>query len=208
MLQNKLKDINLIQTGLKAEFEKKLAAGEVNNPGVLQNDSKIAGNFALKRGPSTASKREELEDKKRELSSLEETVQSLENQWSLLEQESVKQPSPAQREKLLEKQLHSLIEQLMAKQAQAEGLIREIHDKEKELEMLNGMRRRMDSGSTDANTARNRFGRSTGSSSTEGYRRAYAGGRTEIQQRLMLLRSAFVLYILALHVIVFIKISF
>lgn len=95
----------------------------------------------------------------------------------------------------------------------------EIRAKEREVERLNGLRRRIDDGTSDMSTARrNRFGRSSASSSgtmdysleSSSSRRpgSYAGGRTEGQQRLMLLRSAFVLYIFALHVIVFIKISF
>lgn len=75
----------------------------------------------------------------------------------------------------------------------------EIHLKEQELERLNGLWRRFQTSNTDVNTARNRFGRNKPHN---------IGGRTEIQQRLMLLRSAFVLYILALHILVFIKISF
>lgn len=155
----------------------------------------------------------------------------------------------AQREKALDKQLHSLIEQLAAKQvklqltcfllsetyhfstenfndisssfacvqAQAEGLVSEIHLKEMELDKLNGMRRRIESGSSDMKFSRNRFGRS--SSFQESLSSEYSvdprhklpvhmGGRNESLQRLMLLRSAFVLYILALHILVFIKLSF
>ncbi|KAH8483411.1 hypothetical protein H0E87_027991 [Populus deltoides] len=157
---------------------------------------------------------EKLDNKKKELSSLEEIVQDLDKRWMQVQENALKQPAPAQREKLLDKQLHSLIEQLAAKQAQAEGLVSEIHLKEMELERLNGLRRRIESSNVEGNTARNRFGRSTSDKGS-----AFAdyivdklpystGGRTEHQQRLMFLRSAFVIYILFLHIVVFIKLSF
>lgn len=86
-----------------------------------------------------------------------------------------------------------------------------------ELEKLNGMWRRIESGSSDSNLARNRFGRS--SSYQDSLSSEYSidprhklpvhiGGRNESLQRLMLLRSAFMLYILVLHILVFIKLSF
>ncbi|PRQ53185.1 hypothetical protein RchiOBHm_Chr2g0163721 [Rosa chinensis] len=67
----------------------------------------------------------------------------------------------AQREKIVDKQYHSLIEQLEAKQAQAEGLVGEIHLKEMELERLNGLWRKLESSNNEMSAARNRFGRST-----------------------------------------------
>ncbi|KAK3212159.1 hypothetical protein Dsin_016865 [Dipteronia sinensis] len=45
--------------------------------------------------------------------------------------------------------------------AQAEGLVSEIHLKEKELERLTGLWRRVESSNVEADTARNRLGRST-----------------------------------------------
>lgn len=89
----------------------------------------------------------------------------------------------------------------------------EIQDKEKELERLNSLRMNMESGNIDLNTTRNRFGKSfigsgpPGEYSVDAHQRPHNTGRTETQQKLMLLRSAFVLYILVLHVVVFIKIS-
>ncbi|KAH8483413.1 hypothetical protein H0E87_027991 [Populus deltoides] len=59
---------------------------------------------------------EKLDNKKKELSSLEEIVQDLDKRWMQVQENALKQPAPAQREKLLDKQLHSLIEQLAAKQ--------------------------------------------------------------------------------------------
>lgn len=86
-----------------------------------------------------------------------------------------------------------------------------------ELEKLNGIWRRIESSSSDVYMARNRFGRS--SSYKESVSSDYSidprhklpvhtAGRNESLQRLMLLRSAFVLYILVLHILVFIKLSF
>ncbi|MBA0832321.1 hypothetical protein Goarm_016721 [Gossypium armourianum] len=90
---------------------------------------------------------------------MEETVKDLENKWESIQSKASKQLSPAQREKALDKQLHSLIEQLAAKQAQAEGLIGEIHSKEKELERLSGLWTKLESSNAEATAARNRFGR-------------------------------------------------
>ncbi|XP_020203784.1 uncharacterized protein LOC109789282 [Cajanus cajan] len=158
---------------------------------------------------------DELEKKKKELGSMENVVQELEKKWAQVQENALKQPSPGQREKTLDKQLHGLIEQLALKQAQAEGLLGEIHLKEMELERLNGLWRRMESSNTEVNTARNRFSKGSsdklhGLSDYEGQQRLpyHSAARTESQQRLMLLRSAFVLYILALHILVFIRISF
>ncbi|KAJ6707602.1 hypothetical protein OIU85_027918 [Salix viminalis] len=171
---------------------------------------------------------EKMDNKKKEMSSMEEIVQDLEKRWVQIQENALKQPysrvmhvrlqgvllPTAQREKLLDKQLHSLMEQLAAKQAQAEGLVGEIHLKEMELERLKGLWRMIESSNVEGNTARNRFGRSTsekGSASTDYMvdKLPYStGGRTEHQERLMLLRSAFVMYILFLNIVVLIKLSF
>lgn len=152
---------------------------------------------------------DKLEEKKNELNSMEDAVKELEKKWAEVQENALKQPSPAQREKTLDKQLHGLLEQLAVKQTQAEGLLGEIHVKEMELE------RQLQNNNSEANNARSRFVR--GSSDKVQSLSDYDGpqglpyhsaGRTESQQRLMLLRSAFVLYILALNVIVFIRISF
>ena len=85
-----------------------------------------------------------------------------------------------------------------------------------ELERLNGLWRRVESSNLEVNAARNRFGRSTserGSASSDyivdfHLKPHYPGGRSENQPNLMLLGSTFVLYFFALHILVFIKISF
>lgn len=103
----------------------------------------------------------------------------------------------------------------------------EIHLKEMELERLNGLWRKIEiSNNSEANATRNRFGRSNSDSDKEkekGYfssssdyivdprYKATTGRNTTTEaylHRQMLLRSAFVLYILILHILVFIKISF
>lgn len=85
------------------------------------------------------------------------------------------------------------------------------------MERINGLAKKVDMNSADANAARNRFGRNNsfrGSLSSDyyiidpHYNKPQSIGLPENLQRLMLLRSAFVLYILALNILVFIKISF
>ncbi|KAH0860748.1 hypothetical protein HID58_089009 [Brassica napus] len=101
-------------------------------------------------------------------------------------------------------------------QAQAEGIVGEIHSNEMELERLNTLWRRYESFNFEGNAARNRFkktnsDRGFGSDhevDAHSYLPYSTATRTESQTRLMYLRSAFVVYILALHVLVFIKISF
>uniref|UniRef100_A0A3N7G4W8 Uncharacterized protein n=1 Tax=Populus trichocarpa TaxID=3694 RepID=A0A3N7G4W8_POPTR len=194
--------------------ETAMDAGQHGNSGESVNASETAVEAGSDAEAAKSDILEKLDNKKKELNSLEEIVQGLDKRWMQVQENALKQPAPAQREKLLDKQLHSLIEQLAAKQAQAEGLVSEIHLKEMELERLNGLRRRLESSNVEGNTARNRFGRSTSDKGS-----AFAdyivdklpystGGRTEHQQRLMFLRSAFVIYILFLHIVVFIKLSF
>ncbi|KAG6517811.1 rootletin-like [Zingiber officinale] len=206
-LQTKLKEMELVEQDLKAEMEKALVSKDKNQHDTLSADSISQEKFQLEIESSESFKLNDLEEKKRELASIEVIVQRLESEWALVQQESSKKPTSAQREKVLEKQLHSIIEQLTSKQVQAEGLLTEIQTKEKELERLNSLKRKID-------TARNHFGKNMlGSEPTmdypfESHRRPHhTGGRTESQQKLMILRSAFILYILALQIIVFIKIA-
>ncbi|KAK6913460.1 hypothetical protein RJ641_023061 [Dillenia turbinata] len=219
--RQRLGELNIAEANLRAEVEKAQL--------VLDSQSSYSGEPSVNQKlevvtdeETEASKSalfEKIESKKKELQSMEERVKDLENQWAKVQDHALKQPSPAQRENILDKQLHSLIEQLATKQAQAEGLISEIHLKEKELDKLNGMSRHLESNTMEASTAiaRNRFGRSgseRGYMSSDGISDSnqklpyHFGGKNENQERLMLLRSSFVLYILALHILVFIKISF
>ncbi|KAL0450222.1 UNVERIFIED_CONTAM: hypothetical protein Slati_1578600 [Sesamum latifolium] len=220
MLRSKLKEMDLIEQNLKAELQRVKTSMDASNSGEkskMFNEFKSAGETQEEEDAPKPALLEKLENKKEELASMEELVQELEKKWQQVQENALKQPTPAQREKTLDKQLHSLIEQLAVKQAQAEGLISEIHLKEMELEKLNGLWKKIESSSLDANTARNRVGRT--SSFKESVSSDYSvdpqqklpihtASRSESLQRLMLLRSAFVLYILVLHILVFIKISF
>ncbi|PHT50383.1 hypothetical protein CQW23_10130 [Capsicum baccatum] len=96
--------------------------------------------------------------------------------------------------------------------AQAEGLANDVHLKEMELERLNGLWRKLEASSADANATRNRYARS---STDRGHVSLdyivdlhQKPGRPEKLHKLMLFKSAFVVYILTLHILVFIKISF
>ncbi|XP_010262219.1 PREDICTED: uncharacterized protein LOC104600775 [Nelumbo nucifera] len=214
-LQSKLKEMEMTEKYLRSELEKMQATLETDRSA----KSPVDPSTTLESKDDTEASKDiildKLENKRKEMSSIEEGVQDLEKKWAMVQHNSLRQPSPAQREKILDKQLHSLIEQLEAKQTQAQGLVSEIHLKEQELERLNELWKRVENGNIEASNARNRFGRSNserGSSSdyiVDAHSRpSYMGGRTESQQRLMLLRSAFILYILVLHILVFIKISF
>ncbi|KAJ4867959.1 Uncharacterized protein Rs2_50495 [Raphanus sativus] len=88
---------------------------------------------------------------------LMEKVQELERSWVVKQERALKQPSPAQREKRLDKQLHTLIEQLSAKQVEADEIAGEIHSSEMELERLNSLWRRYGSFNVEGNAARNKF---------------------------------------------------
>ncbi|PRQ53176.1 hypothetical protein RchiOBHm_Chr2g0163621 [Rosa chinensis] len=78
-----------------------------------------------------------------------------------------------------------------------------------QLERLNGLWRKLESSNNEISAARNRFGQSTSErDNILEARHKYACRRREIQQRLTMLRSTFVVYILALHIFVFIRISF
>ncbi|XP_050228332.1 uncharacterized protein LOC126677651 [Mercurialis annua] len=215
LLQRKLQEMDDDEEQLRQELENAELASDTNQ-------SRRPGETEVEAGPDTQVAKstlwEKLEKKKEELNSMEEIVRDFEKKWAQVQDSAFRQPTPVQREKILDKQLHSSIEQLAAKQAQAEGLVSEIHLKEMELEKLNGLWKQLEIGNADANNARNRFGRSNsgrGSSSSSSSLEYVAdklpyswSGRTEQQQRLMLLRSSFVIYILFLHVLVFIKISF
>ncbi|KAK9194594.1 hypothetical protein WN944_005301 [Citrus x changshan-huyou] len=215
-LRRKLKEMDEMENNLAAELDKVQTAMNTSKSGKF-TESILADKAEVDTDALKSDIAEKLEVKKKELSSMEERVQELEKKWAQVQNDALKQPSPAQREKMLNKQLHSLIEQLEVKQTQAEGLVSEIHLKEKELETLNGLRRRIEGSNVEEDTARNRLRRVTsdrGSASTDylvddSQKLPYhTGGRNETLYKLMLLRSSFVLYILALHIAVFIKISF
>ncbi|KAK4341375.1 hypothetical protein RND71_039876 [Anisodus tanguticus] len=211
LLLSKLQEMTLIEENLKSELERAQAAAAsesvksndylIKNNGEDQEDEEFANSALL----------EKLEEKKKELTSTEEVVRDLEKKWVEVQDYALKQPSPAQREKILDKQLHSLIEQLASKQAQAEALANEVHLKEMELERLNGLWRKLEAINADINATRNRYTRCIDRgrvSSDYIVDPRQKPGRMENLHKLMLLRSAFVVYVLALHILVFIKISF
>ncbi|XP_068638811.1 uncharacterized protein [Aristolochia californica] len=214
MLQAQLEELDLAEMHLRSELEETMASSEVSES-QESNSSKTMGDH-LGEESSEQDLLEELDIKKKELISMEEKVQTLQNRWEQVQQSSLKKPSPAQREKILHEQLQSLIEQRSTKQNQAESLISEIHSKELELEKLDAVRKKLENGSTEASTARNRFvrtGLGNATTSTDYIvepltRPSYGGSKIGWQQQLTLLRSAFVLYIFFLHLLVFIKISF
>ncbi|KAH6832176.1 golgin family A protein [Perilla frutescens var. hirtella] len=220
LLRSKFKEMDLIEQNLIAELQRAKASMAASNSGEsngVLSEPKQTIEAPEDTNAAKSALMEKLDSKKKDLVTIEEIVQELEKKWQLVQDSALKHPTQAQREKALDKQLHSLIEQLAVKQAQAEGLFGEIHLKEMELEKLNGMWRRIESGSSDNNMARNRYGRSN--SYNDSLSSEYSidprhklpvhiGGRIESLQRLMLLRSAFVLYILVLHILVFIKLSF
>ncbi|XP_057948156.1 uncharacterized protein LOC131143804 [Malania oleifera] len=220
LLQRKLEEVDMTEKNLRAELESAQAARDTKRLGAssdLMAESETSAELHTDTEPLELDILEILASKKKELASMEAMVQDLEEKWAQVQDNALKQPSPAQRERILDKQLHSLIEQLAAKQTQAEALVSEVHAEEKELERLNGLWRRFETRNMEASAARNRFGRNgsmKGSASSDyivdphqkpSY---YHAGRTENQKKLMLLRSTFVLYILALHILVFIKILF
>ncbi|XP_071711712.1 uncharacterized protein [Rutidosis leptorrhynchoides] len=221
-IQEKLREADQLRVRLeemdatpRAEMESEQSVSDANESGDAADfSSKSKADSTEHSSAQVSSLKESLEIKKKELASMEEIVQNLERQWSKVQEDLLKQPTPAQREKMLDKQLHSLMEQLAAKQDQAAGLMGEIRSKEMELDRLNGLWRKVENSTADSNATRNRFGRSN---SDKGHlspdyivdpRYKPTIVRTDALQRQMLLRSAFVLYILILHILVFIKISF
>lgn len=216
-LQQKLKEMDLIEENLKAKLQKVQAASSSSQP----ENSSIEHNEVDTEAAEEASRSallEKLENKKKELELVEEKSQILEKKWAEVQEKALKQPSPGQREKALDKQLYSLMEQLASKQDQAEALANEIHIKEKELERLNALWRGVENTSKEASgtAPRNRFVRSGSNmgfdtdSDFDGRNNLpyHSGSRFEHRQRLRLLRSSFVLYVFLLHIIVFIRILF
>uniref|UniRef100_A0A0A9D6F9 Uncharacterized protein n=1 Tax=Arundo donax TaxID=35708 RepID=A0A0A9D6F9_ARUDO len=210
LLQSNLKEMEITEHNLKAQNA--LMEQEATQHKASTTAPETTGNALLDAESLINIKSKDLEKKKKELELLDNKVQTLEKEWSVVEEESLNNPSPAQREKVLEKQLHSLIEQLTSKQSQAEILIAGVRARENELERLNNLHRNLSSSANEVGGARNWSSRGL-LGGPEDYdakvgRRPYqSGARPEGLKRLMILRSAIVLYILLLHVVVFIKIS-
>ncbi|EEE69183.1 hypothetical protein OsJ_28361 [Oryza sativa Japonica Group] len=190
LLRSNLKEMEISEQDLKAQLD-----NAQNEQYASQNKASAAasdntGNALMEAESLINLKSNDLKEKNEELKLLESSVRVLEMEWSVVEGESLKNPTPAQREKVLEKQLHSLIEQLTAKQAQAEGLIVDVHAKEKELERLNNLHKNLQSRNNDGSVARNPFRAVHEDSDAKAVRRPYQFGlRTEGLKRLMILRG-------------------
>uniref|UniRef100_A0A804P524 Uncharacterized protein n=1 Tax=Zea mays TaxID=4577 RepID=A0A804P524_MAIZE len=193
-LLSNLEEMEVTEHNLKTQLENALKELEAAQHKASTATSGTAENALLEAKSVTDLKSKDLEEKKRELELLDNKVQTLEKEWSVVEEESLKKPTPAQREKVLERQLHSLIEQLTAKQAQAEILATDVHSKEKELERLNHLHRNLYGGANETGAPRSRLSRGLLSGPEDYYydpkagRKPYqAGARTEGQNRLMIL---------------------
>eukprot|EP01018_Ginkgo_biloba_P039516 Gb_16528 [translate_table: standard] len=242
-LEARLKEVDEFERNLRTELEKlqtKLLEKENNG---LGDESKSEGEHnSLASSSVVMVKAEELENKRKDLKLWEDKLIKLEEEWTILQYDLARQPSPAQREKELERRLRSSTEQLVSKQAQAEALANERNALEFRLEEVDEARRQLHLGNVDTNFKRNKTGRSGLSASSSANAtydeskmhsqilstavrpRAVKGAgestskitgaadlfslRTGGQRRFMLLRSLIVLYILGLHLVVFIIISF
>ncbi|XVE71994.1 hypothetical protein DITRI_Ditri11bG0002700 [Diplodiscus trichospermus] len=121
-LHAKLKEMDDIEKCLRVELENTQTSLDASHSRKSADSVVESSRGAEDVADVETSKRsailDKLEKKKKELSSIEERVQDLENKWENIQNKALKQPSPAQREKALDKQLHSLIEQLAAKQVE------------------------------------------------------------------------------------------
>lgn len=244
-LDAKLKDLDESGRNQRNEIEELqalLQERENNGPGDEPKDSE---QDSLSLTSLATVKAEDLENKRNELKLWEDKLMKLEEAWTILQHNLAQQPSPAQREKELERRLRSLTEQLVTKQAQAEAFANERNALEFQLEEANETRRQLHLGSVETNFKRNKVGRSgiistlTAASGTydiseskvhseisktaicprvvkafreSGSKLTQAADvfcfKTGGHRRFMLFRSLIAGYILALHIVVFIIISF
>ncbi|CAD6252004.1 unnamed protein product [Miscanthus lutarioriparius] len=114
-LQSNLEEMEVTEHNLKTQLENALKEQEAAQHKASTAASGTTEDALLEAKSAINLKSKDLEDKKRELELLDNKVQTLEKEWSVVEEESLKKPTPAQREKVLERQLHSLIEQLKLK---------------------------------------------------------------------------------------------
>ncbi|KAL2895926.1 Laminin subunit alpha-2 [Bienertia sinuspersici] len=191
-LQQKLKEIDLIEENLKAELQKIQPASTISEYERSEVEHQKEMDTVADEDAVRSALLEKLESKKKELQLMEEKIQTLEKKWEEVQEKALRQPSAA------------------------EALVNDIHVKEKELERLNATWKRIENTRKEGAVARNRFPRSGSSVGFDSdvdldgpsnlpY---HSGGRSEYRQRLRLLRSSFVLYVFLLHIIVFIRISF
>lgn len=244
-LDAKLKDLDESgrnQTNGIEELQALLQERENNGPGDESKKDSEQDSHSLSSLASV--KEDDLENKRNELKLWEDKLMKLEETWTILQHNLAQQPSPAQREKELERRLRSLTEQLVTKQAQAEAFANERNALEFQLEEANETRRQLHLGNVETNFKRNKVGRSgiistlTAASGTYDISeskvhseisktaicprvvKAFLESGSKLTQaadvfcikighrRLMLFRSLIAGYILALHIVVFIIISF
>ncbi|KAI0496633.1 hypothetical protein KFK09_022954 [Dendrobium nobile] len=93
-LHSRLKELDLIEKDLKENLEKVEAEVKFSQSMVSKGGGNNAGQVDLVDESSRAVKSEELEEKKAQLNSFDVMVQTLEEEWSLVQKESMKQPSP------------------------------------------------------------------------------------------------------------------
>lgn len=116
----------------------------------------------------SALEEQELQSIKIELTRWENKVIRLEKEWESLQHSTSRTPSPAQREKELERRLRTLTEQLVTKQAQAESLASERNALELRLEQASEARRNMVTGTGDHDFfKRNKISRSSSGLSSQ-----------------------------------------
>ncbi|KAL2630317.1 hypothetical protein R1flu_015003 [Riccia fluitans] len=153
-LQISLQEIEKKEKTFKNELEKLRAAVEKKDElSVQEEEETIAVD-----GDRDSLLQNELKQLRSELEMWEVKTKKLETEVASAQQKASRWPSPAQREKDLERKLRNLTEQLVTKQAQAESLASERNALELRLEQLNEARRHMQAtGTVDAK--RNKIGR-------------------------------------------------
>ncbi|KAK4393410.1 hypothetical protein Sango_1811800 [Sesamum angolense] len=90
-------EMDLIEQNLKAELQRVKASMDANNSGKTNkmfNESKSAGEALEQEDAPKPALLEKLENKKKELASMEELVQELEKKWQQVQENALKQPTP------------------------------------------------------------------------------------------------------------------
>lgn len=132
----------------------------------LQDDGKLSELSSSH--DMSALEEQELQSIKVELTRWENKVIRLEKEWESLQHNTSRTPSPAQREKELERRLRTLTEQLVTKQAQAESLASERNALELRLEQASEARRNLLAGNGDHDFfKRNKISRSSSGLSSQ-----------------------------------------
>ncbi|RCV22807.1 hypothetical protein SETIT_4G250100v2 [Setaria italica] len=93
-LQSNLKEMEVAEHNLKAQLEDALKEQEATQHKVSTTASETTENALLEAESSLNLKSKDLEEKKRELELLNNKVQTIEKEWSVVEEESLKNPTP------------------------------------------------------------------------------------------------------------------